>query len=152
MRALGLLLVTLAIAGALVLRRYHLNAGLPNAFGDYDETPDIMAAEFREFAERGFKVLVLERGEMRAGAEYSIDRRQRDAEVDREHAEPGDGKPDQERSDQRGRQRIGGQRQAKLVRGLLTRCHFDLQGFLSGRDMRGNVLLQKGSRLSQLWI
>jgi 5-methyltetrahydrofolate--homocysteine methyltransferase len=32
----------------------HLNAGLPNAFGEYDETPEIMAAEFRDFAERGF--------------------------------------------------------------------------------------------------
>lgn len=32
----------------------HLNAGLPNAFGEYDETPQIMAAEFRDFAERGF--------------------------------------------------------------------------------------------------
>ena len=32
----------------------HLNAGLPNAFGEYDETPEILAGEFREFAERGF--------------------------------------------------------------------------------------------------
>jgi 5-methyltetrahydrofolate--homocysteine methyltransferase len=32
----------------------HLNAGLPNAFGDYDETPEVMAGEFRDFAERGF--------------------------------------------------------------------------------------------------
>ena len=32
----------------------HLNAGLPNAFGEYDETPEVLAAEFREFAERGF--------------------------------------------------------------------------------------------------
>lgn len=32
----------------------HLNAGLPNAFGEYDETPEIMGGEFREFAERGF--------------------------------------------------------------------------------------------------
>jgi 5-methyltetrahydrofolate--homocysteine methyltransferase len=32
----------------------HLNAGLPNAFGEYDETPAIMGAEFRDFAERGF--------------------------------------------------------------------------------------------------
>ncbi|MEM9397401.1 MAG: methionine synthase, partial [Pseudomonadota bacterium] len=32
----------------------HLNAGLPNAFGEYDETPEVMAGEFREFAERGF--------------------------------------------------------------------------------------------------
>ncbi|MEM1141896.1 MAG: methionine synthase [Pseudomonadota bacterium] len=32
----------------------HLNAGLPNAFGEYDETPEVMAEEFREFAERGF--------------------------------------------------------------------------------------------------
>ena len=32
----------------------HLNAGLPNAFGEFDETPDIMEKEFAEFAERGF--------------------------------------------------------------------------------------------------
>ena len=32
----------------------HLNAGLPNAFGGFDETPEIMAQEFGEFAERGF--------------------------------------------------------------------------------------------------
>ncbi len=32
----------------------HLNAGLPNAFGEYDETPEVMAEEFRGFAERGF--------------------------------------------------------------------------------------------------
>ncbi|HEY7776231.1 MAG TPA: methionine synthase, partial [Kineobactrum sp.] len=32
----------------------HLNAGLPNAFGEYDETPEDMYADFRSFAERGF--------------------------------------------------------------------------------------------------
>ncbi|MFT4519486.1 MAG: 5-methyltetrahydrofolate--homocysteine methyltransferase [Halioglobus sp.] len=32
----------------------HLNAGLPNAFGDFDETPDIMQADYSEFAGRGF--------------------------------------------------------------------------------------------------
>ena len=32
----------------------HLNAGLPNAFGEFDETPEIMEQEFREFAARGF--------------------------------------------------------------------------------------------------
>lgn len=32
----------------------HLNAGLPNAFGEYDESPEMMAEEFRGFAERGF--------------------------------------------------------------------------------------------------
>jgi 5-methyltetrahydrofolate--homocysteine methyltransferase len=32
----------------------HLNAGLPNAFGEYDEEPEVMATEFREFAERGY--------------------------------------------------------------------------------------------------
>ena len=32
----------------------HLNAGLPNAFGEFDETPEIMEAEYREFAGRGF--------------------------------------------------------------------------------------------------
>ena len=32
----------------------HLNAGLPNAFGEFDETPDIMFDDFRGFAQRGF--------------------------------------------------------------------------------------------------
>ena len=32
----------------------HLNAGLPNAFGEYDESPDDMREEFGEFAQRGF--------------------------------------------------------------------------------------------------
>lgn len=32
----------------------HLNAGLPNAFGDFDELPEIMEADFSEFAQRGF--------------------------------------------------------------------------------------------------
>jgi 5-methyltetrahydrofolate--homocysteine methyltransferase len=32
----------------------HLNAGLPNAFGEFDETPEIMEKEFNEFARRGF--------------------------------------------------------------------------------------------------
>ena len=32
----------------------HPNAGLPNAFGGYDQTPSAMAALLREFAERGF--------------------------------------------------------------------------------------------------
>jgi len=32
----------------------HPNAGLPNAFGEYDETPETMAATMREFAEAGF--------------------------------------------------------------------------------------------------
>jgi 5-methyltetrahydrofolate--homocysteine methyltransferase len=32
----------------------HLNAGLPNAFGEFDETPDIMERDYREFATRGF--------------------------------------------------------------------------------------------------
>ena len=31
----------------------HLNAGLPNAFGEYDETPEDMHTDFRNFAERG---------------------------------------------------------------------------------------------------
>jgi 5-methyltetrahydrofolate--homocysteine methyltransferase len=34
------------------------NAGLPNAFGDYDETPEMMAPKLREFAEAGFLNLV----------------------------------------------------------------------------------------------
>ncbi len=32
----------------------HLNAGLPNAFGEFDETPEIMEQEYSEFASRGF--------------------------------------------------------------------------------------------------
>jgi len=36
----------------------HPNAGLPNAFGEYDETPDQMAAVIREFAESGFLNIV----------------------------------------------------------------------------------------------
>ncbi|MEP0200778.1 MAG: methionine synthase [Halioglobus sp.] len=32
----------------------HLNAGLPNAFGEYDETPDDMYEDFRGFSQRGF--------------------------------------------------------------------------------------------------
>jgi len=32
----------------------HLNAGLPNAFGEYDETPEDMQADFASFAERGY--------------------------------------------------------------------------------------------------
>lgn len=32
----------------------HLNAGLPNAFGEYDETPEDMYADFANFAERGY--------------------------------------------------------------------------------------------------
>lgn len=32
----------------------HLNAGLPNAFGEYDETPEDMHEDFAEFAARGF--------------------------------------------------------------------------------------------------
>lgn len=36
----------------------HPNAGLPNAFGEYDETPETMAATIREFAESGFLNIV----------------------------------------------------------------------------------------------
>jgi 5-methyltetrahydrofolate--homocysteine methyltransferase len=32
----------------------HLNAGLPNAFGEFDETPEIMERDYAEFAGRGF--------------------------------------------------------------------------------------------------
>jgi 5-methyltetrahydrofolate--homocysteine methyltransferase len=32
----------------------HPNAGLPNAFGGYDQTPEVMARAIREFAESGF--------------------------------------------------------------------------------------------------
>ena len=36
----------------------HPNAGLPNAFGEYDETPEMMAATLREFAEAGLLDIV----------------------------------------------------------------------------------------------
>ncbi|MBK8508019.1 MAG: methionine synthase [Candidatus Competibacteraceae bacterium] len=36
----------------------HPNAGLPNEFGEYDETPETMAATIREFAESGFLNIV----------------------------------------------------------------------------------------------
>ncbi|WP_372861406.1 methionine synthase [Spongiibacter sp.] len=36
----------------------HFNAGLPNEFGEYDETPEDMHGELRDFAQRGFLNLV----------------------------------------------------------------------------------------------
>ncbi|MCF5950677.1 homocysteine S-methyltransferase family protein, partial [Xanthomonas perforans] len=36
----------------------HPNAGLPNAFGEYDETPEEMASTLREFAQAGLLNLV----------------------------------------------------------------------------------------------
>ncbi len=36
----------------------HPNAGLPNAFGEYDETPEAMAAEIRQWAEAGLLNIV----------------------------------------------------------------------------------------------
>src|SRR5690606_3657906 len=36
----------------------HFNAGLPNEFGEYDETPAILASELADFAERGFLNMV----------------------------------------------------------------------------------------------
>ncbi|WP_151705300.1 methionine synthase [Nitrincola alkalilacustris] len=36
----------------------HPNAGLPNAFGEYDESPEEMAAEIKEWAESGFVNIV----------------------------------------------------------------------------------------------
>ena len=36
----------------------HPNAGLPNEFGEYDETPEMMAAVVSEFAEQGFLNMV----------------------------------------------------------------------------------------------
>jgi len=41
-----------------VLVSTHPNAGLPNAFGGYDETPETMAATLREFATSGFVNIV----------------------------------------------------------------------------------------------
>ena len=31
----------------------HPNAGLPNEFGEYDETPELMAAQIKEFLDEG---------------------------------------------------------------------------------------------------
>ncbi|MEH6681358.1 MAG: homocysteine S-methyltransferase family protein [Sediminicola sp.] len=36
----------------------HPNAGLPNAFGEYDETPSQMAAQIKEYAEKGLVNIV----------------------------------------------------------------------------------------------
>lgn len=36
----------------------HPNAGLPNAFGEYDETPEQMAAQIKEYAEKGLVNIV----------------------------------------------------------------------------------------------
>ncbi|SKB70809.1 homocysteine S-methyltransferase family protein [Maribacter arcticus] len=36
----------------------HPNAGLPNAFGEYDETPDQMAEQIREYVEKGLVNIV----------------------------------------------------------------------------------------------
>ena len=36
----------------------HPNAGLPNAFGGYDDTPEYMAGAIREWAESGFLNIV----------------------------------------------------------------------------------------------
>lgn len=36
----------------------HPNAGLPNAFGEYDETPEMMAVVIKEFADSGFLNIV----------------------------------------------------------------------------------------------
>jgi len=44
------------IAGVAV--SVHPNAGLPNAFGGYDDTPEYMAEHLREFAESGFVNIV----------------------------------------------------------------------------------------------
>ena len=36
----------------------HPNAGLPNAFGEYDETPEQMAAQIKEYVEKGLVNIV----------------------------------------------------------------------------------------------
>jgi 5-methyltetrahydrofolate--homocysteine methyltransferase len=36
----------------------HPNAGLPNAFGEYDETPEQMAEQIREYLEKGLVNIV----------------------------------------------------------------------------------------------
>jgi 5-methyltetrahydrofolate--homocysteine methyltransferase len=45
-------------AAAWVPVSVHPNAGLPNAFGEYDDTPEHMAAEIGEFARNGFVNMV----------------------------------------------------------------------------------------------
>ena len=45
-----------AVAGTYV--SIHPNAGLPNEFGEYDDTPEYMAEQLREFAESGFLNIV----------------------------------------------------------------------------------------------
>ena len=34
-------------------KRQHPNAGLPNAFGEYDETPGQMASQIKEYLDKG---------------------------------------------------------------------------------------------------
>ena len=36
----------------------HPNAGLPNAFGEYDETPEQMAIQIKEYMEKGLVNIV----------------------------------------------------------------------------------------------
>ncbi|MAU26628.1 MAG: 5-methyltetrahydrofolate--homocysteine methyltransferase, partial [Muricauda sp.] len=36
----------------------HPNAGLPNAFGEYDETPEQMAEQIKEYLEKGLVNIV----------------------------------------------------------------------------------------------
>lgn len=36
----------------------HPNAGLPNAFGEYDETPEQMAVQIKEYLEKGLVNIV----------------------------------------------------------------------------------------------
>ena len=36
----------------------HPNAGLPNAFGEYDETPEQMASQIREYLDKGLVNIV----------------------------------------------------------------------------------------------
>ena len=36
----------------------HPNAGLPNAFGEYDETPEQMAVQIKEYVEKGLVNIV----------------------------------------------------------------------------------------------
>ncbi|MDD5753617.1 MAG: methionine synthase [Methylococcales bacterium] len=36
----------------------HPNAGLPNAFGEYDETPEMMAAEIADWAKNGYLIII----------------------------------------------------------------------------------------------
>ena len=36
------------------------NAGLPNQFGEYDETPEIMGGQIKDFLDNGLQILLVD--------------------------------------------------------------------------------------------